>query len=298
VYPRDGAVRVDISYTLLAGARSRQVERDASTLFGLQLVGDDGQRAFAAEGFRGADGTVPPALSADLPVHGDLPDQLADPPEEALATQLGIGWDKLRHPGRFLVLFDISGSMGDQVSGTGRTKLQFAQQATIAGMQLVPPQAEIGFWEFSTRLKGTTDYRELVPVGPVTASSGGTTHLGSLVASVQGVTPHGDTGLYDTALAGFRTMRRTLTPGQPNVVVLMTDGRNDDAGSIDLPGLLKILHAEQDPQHPVRFLTLGFGADADQAALTAIAAATGGSAHSSPNPADISSVFFKALAAG
>ena len=55
------------------------------------------------------------------------------------------------------------------------------------------------------------------------------------------------------------------------------------------------IRAEQDPERPVRFLTIAYGADADAAALAAIASASGGTAYSSPNPADIGRVFFRAL---
>ena len=44
----------------------------------------------------------------------------------------------------------------------------------------------------------------------------------------------GGTGLYDTALAAYRTALRNYDPHYSNAVVLMTDGRNEDPGSISL----------------------------------------------------------------
>ncbi len=90
-------------------------------------------------------------------------------------------------------------------------------------------------------------------------------------------------------------MSESYSPGEPNVVVLLTDGRNDDPNSPDLSSLLATLEAEQDQARPVRFPTIAYGADADQKALASIAATTKGSAYVSPDPADIGQVFFRAL---
>ena len=110
---------------------------------------------------------------------------------------------------------DVSGSMADLVPGTGRSKLQYAQEAAITGMRLVPTAAEIGLWEFSTPLDGRRDYRELVSLGPVAETSGGRTRLDDLVAGVRGLSTVDDTGLYDTALAAFGRCRVTIRRASP-----------------------------------------------------------------------------------
>ena len=57
----------------------------------------------------------------------------------------------------------------------------------------------------------------------------------------------GDTGLYDTTLAAFRSEKRWYAPDRINIVVLLTDGINDDpTGGIDRAELLRRLKAEQD----------------------------------------------------
>lgn len=290
-YPKESAVALDVRYLVRPDAAA------AAKTFGEFLTGAEGQKALKEAGLRGADGSASESFG-ELLNSVDTPSEtvLAVPGE--VATGLVQGWSRLTMPGRFLVLMDVSGSMAAKVPRTSRTRLQFAQEAAITGMQLVPPKAEIGLWEFSTHLDGDKDYRELVPVGPIKETIDGKTRLEALIAATKGLTPHNDTGMYDTALAGFRAMKESYSPGQPNVVVLITDGRNDDSDGISLAKLKATLQSEQDPDKPVRFLTLAFGRDADAASLAQIAKATGGSAFRSPNPADIGKVFFQALTNG
>ncbi len=100
----------------------------------------------------------------------------------------------LTFPAAFLLAGMGAPAGSSQTASAARTKLQFAQEAAIAGMQLVPPEAGIGLWEFATALQGRDDYRELVPTGPVGDPISGQNRLSNLVAAVRGLTPRGDTG--------------------------------------------------------------------------------------------------------
>ena len=62
-----------------------------------------------------------------------------------------------------------------------------------------------GLWVFSTELDGpgTADYKELVPIGPLTSNR--QTVLGALNGIT--ATKNGDTGLYDTIFAGYKRQR-------------------------------------------------------------------------------------------
>ena len=112
---------------------------------------------------------------------------------------------------------------------------------------------------------------------------------------MKGLTPVDGTSLYDTALAAFRDVQRSYRPGEPNVVVLLTDGRNDDPDSLSRAALLRRLRSEQDPDRPVHLLTIAYGQHADVGVLRAMSRVTGGHAYASPNPAEIGRVFFQAL---
>src|SRR3546814_12873925 len=58
----------------------------------------------------------------------------------------------------------------------------------------------------------------------------------------------GGTGLYDTTLAAFRSAQKDYDPDYFNAVVLLSDGANDDPGSMRQADLLKALRDEADPE--------------------------------------------------
>ena len=294
VYPEEGAVNLDMTWSAVQGPGVTDVQHEAVVSIGRYLLSEDGQELLAGYGLRRIDDVVPDELTTESGVSRQAGGSAVRVPPAVLDAASG-GWVHLDNPGRFLVAIDVSGSMSDVVGGTGRTKLQFAQEAAVGGMKLVPWGAEIGLWEFATGLDGAADYNELVSLGGVSDLVGGQPRIDRLVDAVNGLTPRTDTALYDTALAAFHSVQASYQPGEPNVIILITDGRNDDPSSISLDALLAALTAEQDPDRPVRLITLGYGADADTEALAKISEATGGAAFSSPNPADIGTVFFQAL---
>lgn len=291
IYPTDGVATEEFTFTPFSDSEQTVLLEDVSAA----LTSSRGVEAFEREGFRRPDDLGSTVLGSGSGVQQAAASSAVAAPAAQVVGGVAQGWGRLANPGRFLVVMDVSGSMGDLVPGTGRSKLQYAQDAAITGMRLVPTAAEIGLWEFSTRLDGRRDYRELVSLGPVAETSGGRTRLDDLVSSVRGLSTVDDTGLYDTALASFRSVQRDYQEGEPNVVVLITDGRNEDTRGISLDRALAMLTREQDPEQPVRLLTIAYGADADVAALAKLSEATGGSAYVAPNPADIGRVFFEAL---
>jgi Ca-activated chloride channel family protein len=106
---------------------------------------------------------------------------------------------------------------------------------------------------------------------------------------------NGDTGLYDTTLAAYRTMQRAYAPDRLNIVVLLTDGINDDpTGGIGRDELLRRLKAERGDK-PVRIITIAYGANADVESLRLISRATGGLAYVSRDPREILRVFTDAI---
>jgi Mg-chelatase subunit ChlD len=217
----------------------------------------------------------------------------------ALVRGLLQQWKDAGRRGRVLAVLDISGSMAERVPGTSPvvSKLDLAVAASRRALASFAPDSELGLWAFSTRLEGSRDYTELVPVGPLSAPLRGATRRQTLDNALSGiqVRPHGDTGLFDTTLAAFRTLQRTYADGRLNAVVVLTDGRNDDDRSISRATLLSTLRAEYDPARPVHIITVGYGDDVDLDALKAIAAATRGSASAADDPRDIDKVLFQAL---
>ena len=91
-------------------------------------------------------------------------------------------------------------------------------------------------------------------------------------------------------------MKRSYAPDRINIVVLLTDGINDDpTGGINRTELLRLLKAEQDADKPVAIITVAYGAGADATSLRLISQATGGLAYVSRDPRDILRVFTDAI---
>jgi len=73
----------------------------------------------------------------------------------------------------------------------------------------------------------------------------------------------GNTGLYDTIDAGYRQVRRAWRPDQQNILVVMTDGKNEDGHGLSLPQLVSSLRAQVSPKRPVSVILIAYGSDAD-----------------------------------
>jgi hypothetical protein len=182
----------------------------------------------------------------------------------------------------------------------GKTRMQLTQEAATQGAGLFPDTAQLGMWAFSIGLGGNgQDYRELDPIRRMDAVTDGRTQRQRILGDISslGGLVGGGTGLYDTALAAFRTVKASYDPRAVNSVILFTDGANEKASSISLDQLLATLAREKDPAKPVIFVTIGITADADEPVLKQIAAATGGSSYVAKDPADIPKVFSEALLA-
>jgi hypothetical protein len=107
--------------------------------------------------------------------------------------------------------------------------------------------------------------------------------------------PVGNTGLYDTIDAGYREVLRTWRPDQQNILVVMTDGKNEDVSGLSLPQLVSSLRAHANPKRPVTAIFIAYGADADARSMGTAAAAVHGRTYWAQNPADIGKVFLAAM---
>lgn len=199
-------------------------------------------------------------------------------------------------PSRTLVMEDVSGSMG--YSAGADTRMGLTVQASETGNRLFPENAAMGLWAFSIGLGGgSQDYRELVPIRRLDEDVNGTKQRDLLLQQTRALPGlvGGGTGLYDTTLAAFRTVKDGYDPDYINSVIILTDGSNEDPGSISLDELLSTLETEQDPTKPVIIVTIGITDDADAGVLQQISAATGGTSFLARNPAEIPNVFVNAL---
>lgn len=260
------------------------------------VLGDDPQVATVAAALL-AELQSPSARQALLNNGFRLPDGAGKPADGAVAAALRE-YAVANAPSRMLAVIDTSGSMAAAVPGTsGATRLNLAKEAAQRGLSLYDDDSEIGIWIFSRHLDGVVDHRELVAIDPLAATVDAVSvrdRVASALASIS-VVPDGDTGLYDTTLAAIRAVRDGWVPGRINSVLLLTDGVNDDRGSIDLPTLLATIAAENDPARPVPVIAIGFGPDTDTDALGAITAATGGATYVADDPRQIGEIFLDAV---
>jgi Ca-activated chloride channel homolog len=275
IYPRQGAIVADYPYAILNWVDEQQ--REAASQFLQFALGPAGHRAFAAAGFRGSDQTI--QNDGALPAEQGFREALQAPrliPDAAAVSQIMGAWTGLQRPANTLVVLDTSGSMSDPVPGLNLTRLQLMQQTATAGLGMLTNRTSMGLWEFSSRLTPTTDYRVLVPFGPSSASVGSVPRLQAMLASVARLRAKGGTGLYDTTYAAFRAMQAAWQPDTTNVILLITDGRNEYDTGLTLDRLLAQLQREGRPDRPLPIIGVAVGPEADAEALERISQVTGG----------------------
>lgn len=286
--PRTGTVVLDYP---LVGLTEDDARLEAADLLASYLAGSEGTALLETAGFRLAD-LEPLPLDRGA---GELSRVLPAPRADVVADLLRR-WSVLTVPTRVLGVFDVSGSM-DELAG-GRTRAALAAEASAAALGMFPEQTRIGMWAFSDGLGGKgRDHRSLVATRRLDARADGVSQrrlLSRALAQLPYLTD-GGTGLYDTTLAAVRAVRADYDEGAVNTVVLLTDGRNEDPGSISERRLLRTLGRERDPSRPVTVIAIGVGPEADAASLRRIVAATGGRSYLARNPTDIGRVFKNAL---
>jgi Ca-activated chloride channel family protein len=197
--------------------------------------------------------------------------------------------------GNVLIAVDVSGSMLERVPRLGVTRLQLARRAVGDALAAYAGGTAVGLWAFSRRLDGDQDYREVVPLAAPGNHESARARSAALRRGVQSLRARGDTGLFDTTLAAFREVRHHQRSGA-NLVVVLSDGRNDDPGSISLEQLVVRIRAEQSPARPVQIVTIAYGQGADAGELRAISAASGARSYSAKSPSDLRTVLLTALA--
>ncbi|MET0135657.1 MAG: substrate-binding and VWA domain-containing protein [Kibdelosporangium sp.] len=289
VYPDPPAPSLDYPFAVLPATDEAAV---AAAKFRSALVAPTAQGALADNGFRFPDGRVPGNPPAD---NRTVVRQLrpVPPPRTAELDQVLNTWAGISRASRIQAVMDVSGSMNGVIPGSGKTRMQVTLEASEGGIKLMNPRTKLGIWVFSAELDGDKDYREVLPVLPLNESlpNGALDKLRGIRA-----TPTGRTGLYDTAFAAYQSARQNWEPGRINLVLILTDGKNDDDGrGISRADLLAELGKMQDPNRPLPIVFIGIGPDVDAAELNAISKATGGQTFSTADPNKINDIFFAAL---
>ncbi|PRX95488.1 substrate-binding domain-containing protein [Allonocardiopsis opalescens] len=295
LYPREGTVLLDYPYTVVTDDSVRQ---RAAEEFRRSLAAGAADRHIQADGFRRPDGSAGSALAEAEGFRAEPPEQLPAPGSDTFG-EVTQAWNRLKLGTRMLTLIDVSGSMLETIPGSEITRIQATVAAAQEGLELFPDDSEIGTWTFSVRLNNQLDYQEISPLVPLSQQTeGGGTARDELLAALNSiqVDPDGDTGLYDSILAGFREVSRGYQPDKINTVLIFTDGVNEDDDSISLEDLVATLENEFDPERPVSIIAIAFGPDTDAAPLREITTATNGATYTTEDPSEIGAIFLDSIA--
>jgi Ca-activated chloride channel family protein len=291
-YSDEGSADADYPYARLDGAWSTTDTASAAEAFLAFLQSDEGLRRLRAHGFRDRSREATPELIEADGIRPELAAPAQRPPLALVTGAVAQAWRGLSQTGNLLGVVDVSGSMKTPVPGTGASRLQLSARGLAAGVQLLDPESHCGLWEFSTRLDGDQDHRELISVGPLNEElNGGVTRQEAEVAAIRDLRPLEDTGLYDTILASYRHMLDNYEADKLNAVIFFTDGRNDDDEGVTLRQLQERLRDLVDPEREVLFIGVGYGPEADFDALRAVTRITGGKLYDLDRPDDIRNVF-------
>lgn len=282
IYPKEGTLVSDNPFVVLNGAWVSQAQKDAATDLLKFLLAPEQQRRIQEAGYRDAQGR---AGSGIKPSQGVLPGQPAlviKPPPSSVLDKLQTSWWQVRKPARVLVVVDVSGSMDDQVPGTGTTKLGLVKAALMAALDQIGDADQVGLWSFSDQ------YQEVVPIGTVGSQRA------TLKKAVAGLAPGGGTLLYGTIGAGLAQMKKLLSPSYITAMVVLTDGADNASGTNALEDLTKT-ELSQPAESSVRVFTIAYGVDANRDVLREIAEASQASSYDASNPALIRQVFVAVL---
>jgi hypothetical protein len=275
------------------GASGAALTQAADALRGALLSGS-GQSNLEAAGFRGRNGGLDSRFTPVRPLSAARLPAWSTPDDKAVRSAIHA-WSALGRRGRVLVAVDSSGSMAGTLPGSSTTKSGLAKRALSAVVSAIAPDSDMGLWTFTASRK--RDYHVLVPLGPADGRVRNSSRRQALLSAIGSVrpVPNGGTGLYDTTLAAFRAASHNYAYGRLNAVMVITDGRNQDPGSLSLNGLLTDLRREFDGIKPVRIITVAYGADADLGVLKRIADVTGGASYRAPTAAEVSPLLARAL---
>jgi Ca-activated chloride channel family protein len=167
-----------------------------------------------------------------------------------------VWWYTKRHTNVYLVA-DVSGSMEG-------TKLRNAQQALRVFVEQIQGDTErLGMIAFSSSPS------EVVPLDELKRSRD------AISRAIDGLEAYGDTALLDAVDLAYRRLQTLGDSERINAIVVMTDGRENNS-SIRLDALTRRVQEQNQEGVQVLIFTIGYGSDADEKTLRALAESSGG----------------------
>jgi hypothetical protein len=272
LYPPDGLLEADYPLLLTpAAARDGELKALANRLTD-RIRGKEFAPVLAGRGLRpaaqpagapaapSAEGLIGPhAAALDLP--GGVPEWAAT-------------WAQYKRLAyHTLLLVDASGSMNDEVrdrSGGVTTKAGLLRSAGVQAAQLFGEETSLGVWMFASPAQNAPPFTVALPFGPMTDKVGDVPRREAIrqVAANYKAFPAAGTPLFETVLRGVGDMKERFEPDAVNIVVVLTDGRDEDSRfAMPKDQFIARLGGLRDPARPVMVFAIGYGGDADMAVL-------------------------------
>ncbi len=191
-----------------------------------------------------------------------------------LAAPLPVGDDEVRAA--------IAAVAVPGVAATTTVMLNQSLPAAPAALRdrvaALPPSAAVGLWTFN-QVEG----QSLVSTGPLADDLGGQQRGAALTSALDGLAPTGSGVSFTTLRLVYADAVANYQPGQPNSVLVITQGPHTDR-TLDGPGLEEFISSAVDPNRPVAVNVVTVAGDPDRPTWEAVAQLTGGSYLEVPGP--------------
>jgi Ca-activated chloride channel family protein len=274
VYPEEGTFFSDNPLMTLEGDWVTPEQQRAGKVFAAFLAKAITPAVAGAQGFRPADPDVAPAglVTRANGVDPKQPARVLRLPEPKVLAKIKRTWRADRKPANVVMVFDNSGSMGEE------NKLKQAKQGLKGFFRQAAPQDRIGLIKFSH------DITPLVPIAPMT------TNRAKLLAATDTILPEDDTRVRDATLDGINAVTAHLDRDAINAVVLLTDGDDTSSTHSDQDVIQALERQREKETGQIRVFTIAYGSDPNEGELAEYAKSSGGKSYTG-GADDIESIY-------
>jgi Ca-activated chloride channel family protein len=274
LYPREGTFFSDNPFLILNAPWVTPQQKQAAQKLQQFLVDRITPQTALAAGFRPGDAAKQAGAPIDA-AHGADPNEpktVLSLPEPSVLAGLKRAWRADRKAANVMLVFDTSGSMGEQ------NKIDQAKDGLRVFFRELSPRDRVGLYSFNTKV-----FKE-ASIAAVASN------LPLLKRRVSGLLPDGETAVYDATNAGYDAVRALHDDTRINAVVVLTDGQDNQSHMSPSELVSKLRAQSQSEQQVVRVFTIAYGDGADRTTLAQIAKASGGEEFSG-DPTEIEAVY-------
>ena len=273
VYPREGTFWSDHPVGIVEREWVTPEHREAAEAYISYLLARPQQEAALRFGFRPSDVAIALVSPFDA-AHGVDPREpqttLEVPPVEVIEAVRTL-WRAHKKRSDITLVLDISGSMRED------DKMENAKAGAEQLLQLLDPQDTFSFLPFNAEPAWAGQDLRLADARDAT------------VEKVRGLFADGGTALYDAIAMAHTWAAPRSGKGRISAIVVLSDGKDTDSTSIQLPELLQRLRGSGEAQG-VRVFTIAYGEGAETDVLEQLAEATRGRSYVG-TPENIRTVF-------